>query len=177
MALFKACPSNTDCPFRASRNESNLAIYPYGQYENYVISALSLVELVVVLLVYQKIRPSFSSYLLAVPIHTVVIVLLLYFGATLVIAIEENESFRGIVGLCSLTQGRQSNGDCASWCEDPSKRAIVGDDILKEGKYDVSTYRCMDGTEYEDEFDKLEDDIDYLGNGWYENSVSHLGDT
>ena len=160
------CPSNTDCPVRASD-------IGFPTYEGAVQKVGFIVELVVVVLVYQKIRPSFSSYLLAVPIHTVAIVLLLLFFGNLRVRIEENDSFRRIVGLCPRTQGRRSNGDCVSWCEDPSKRAIVDWDI--QNGIPVGTYRCMDGAEYK-EFSngKPEDDIDYLGNGWYKNSVSHL---
>ena len=90
------------------------------------------------------------------------------------VRIEENESFRRSVGLCPRTQGRHSNGDCVSWCEDPSKRAIVVDDRIDPLGRPAGTYRCMDGAEYERFFGKPEDDIDYLGNGWYKNSVTHL---
>ena len=113
----------------------------------------------IVLGVYITLRPSFSSYLAAIPFHFSAVVLLSVLSFRAISprsgGLLANDTFRTMVGACKKYEGKDTDGKCIPLCENKDKMPVrqwVEYDIDKGGyalQQSEKWYHCIDPPEPE----------------------------
>ena len=147
--FVQPCPDNQDCK-RDDDNWSDQA-KAHGMYTR--IKLVFAVALVVVFGTYLKLRPSFSSYIFAIPFHLFAGFLLLCVSIMATEGLLTIDAFRSMIGMCKKTEVHDKDGTCVPLCQNEKKvpaTYIYG-----------TTYECIDPNP------KTNDDLGF-GRLWYD---------
>ena len=145
-------PSEANCDFTPLLNQ--VLVKHQGKITWTVVA--------IVLGVYITLRPSFSSYLAAIPFHFSAVILLSVLSFRAISprsgGLLANDTFRTMVGACKKDEGKDTDGKCIPLCENKDKMPVrqwVEYDIDKVGyaedtlQQSEKWYHCIDPPEPE----------------------------
>lgn len=162
------CPDNKSCRYMAVKDQVGT--------KNFVIWVATYI---VVFGMYLKVRPSFSSYFIAIPFHLGAFFLLTMLGHILSFNLLGNDTIRAMFGMCKTTEGLDWNNfhDCVPLCENRNSVPVDANHIacLSRGDANCITatnddqpvYQCI-----EDDKSKIYDGYVYRYDGYSRTAVS-----
>ena len=125
------CPDNKTCSTHYLSADSSYQELTNPNLTTYII------VLVLVWGMYLKLRPSFSSYFIAIPFHLGALILLFSISLHMSRILLSNEFFRHTIGICKTTEGL-IDGTCVPLCLNDKVPLELG----HQGTPNI--YKCVD---------------------------------